>query len=113
MHVIVISGYHKDNAHTAKEGVEQGEELDFPIFNKTWVIATPMEGHNYTRLKFEVFIERNVPIFHENYKIRNSITIGVIVGGVLFFIIGFISYVYIKKLKAQMKLAKSKAVIVP
>ena len=113
MNVHVLSGYDKEHAHTAVEVVEQGQELDFPIFNKTWIIATPKEGHNYTRLKFEVFIERNVPIWHEKYSIRNTITIVIIIGGVLMFIFGFLAYVYIKKLRAQMKLAKSKAMIVP
>ena len=113
MKVIIISGYNKETTHTIDHEVEQGSEIDFPIFNKTWIIAVPKEGHNYTRLKFDVFIERNLPIWHENYRVRTSITIGVIIGGVAFFIISFIAYVYIKILREQMKAKRSRAVIVP
>ena len=42
--VIILSGYNKETAHTIDVEIEQGFEVDFPIFNKTWIIAVPKEG---------------------------------------------------------------------
>lgn len=93
MDIKIISGYEKSDSYTYLDEVEQGKEINYPIYNKTWILAIPRQGQNYTRFKFEVYIERNTPIWQENYTIRTSITVSVMCGGVMIFVLSFLAYV--------------------
>lgn len=93
MDIKVISGFQRSDGYTYSESIEQGKEISFSIYNTTWIMAIPKPGQNYTRFKFEVYIERNVAIWSENYIVRTSITAGVMCGGVMLFILGFLAYV--------------------
>lgn len=50
MVVLAISGYDEEVMYTSYEEIEEGESIYLPAYNVSYIVAYPIEGHNWTAI---------------------------------------------------------------
>jgi hypothetical protein len=61
MDVKIVSGFDHYSMHTTYTHVEVGHDIYLPIFNISYIIATPHEdSHGDSHIEFKAFIKREI-----------------------------------------------------
>lgn len=111
--VKLLSGYTEETMFTVSTAATQGSIFNIPIYNKTWIVATPKNNQTTNRLKFHSYILREQSVFVEDISVRKIITTAIIVAGLVIFLGTMSGVIIYRRIKDHVALKKGKMSIAP
>ena len=110
---MIVSGYTPTTLYTSYPSVQSGDLIHLPLYNTSYIVALPLANATYTSINFHAFIQREIPIWEENMRLRKIITSAITVGGVCIFLVTFGVICLVRKIKGMKTTQRGKVQVEP